>query len=262
MTEHRLHAVVHEGDGPHALLLHGALGSRSYWDDNLDALKTVCRPVVIELWGHGRSPSPTDPRRYEPEGYAEEIEQLRVELGDEDVWLVGQSMGAALLMHYLLAYPERVLGLVITNSSSAFTDPEVWQERNRTMVRALAEQVESEGVEVLRDSWINPGRSQRISEPVRTRLAEEFSEHDPVGITGSFRVTNYALPLGERLADIGVPTLLTNGIEEERFQVHLERARTIPALEIVDLPGSHAVNAHDPEGWNAAVVEFMSRERG
>ena len=72
MTDQHLHAVVHDGDGPFALILHGALGSRSYWDDNLEALKTVCRPVVLELWGHGRSPSPEDPKRYEPEAYVEE----------------------------------------------------------------------------------------------------------------------------------------------------------------------------------------------
>ena len=74
-TEH-LHAVIHDGDGPVAFLTHGALGSRSSWDDNLGALKTVCRPVVIELWGHDRSPSPTDPEQYRPLSYVAEFERL------------------------------------------------------------------------------------------------------------------------------------------------------------------------------------------
>ena len=261
MTDQHLHAVVHDGDGPFALILHGALGSRSYWDDNLEALKTVCRPVVLELWGHGRSPSPEDPKRYEPEAYVDEIERLRLELGGEDVWLIGQSMGAALMMHYAVARPAHVLGLIVTNSSSGFAKPADWEERNRTMVQQRAAEVEEHGVEVLRDSWINPGRSKRISEPIRAKLADEFSEHDPVGISGSFRYTNYSLPLGEKLRDIAAPALLTNGIDEERFQVHLTRAKWIPGLEIVELPASHAVNAHDPEGWNAAVVEFISRDR-
>ena len=258
MIEH-LHAVVHEGAGPPALILHGALGSRSYWDDNLAALQTVCRPVVLELWGHGLSPSPSDPERYEPAGYVAELEHLRQQLGGDRVWLIGQSMGAALLMHYAVARPHDVVGLVVTNSSSGFAVPQEWQERNRAMVQQQAQKVEDHGVEVLRDSWINPGRSKRISEAVRAKLAEEFSEHQPTGIIGSFRYTNYSLPLGETLRQISVPTLLTNGIDEERFQRHLERVRWIPGVEIVDLAASHAVNAHDPEGWNAAVIEFMGR---
>lgn len=32
----QLHAVVHDGHGPFALLVHGLLGSRSYWLDNLE----------------------------------------------------------------------------------------------------------------------------------------------------------------------------------------------------------------------------------
>ena len=255
--EERLHAVVHDGDGPLALLVHGALGSRSYWDDNIGALQAVCRPVVIELWGHGRSPSPGDPERYRPHSYVAEFERLRVELGAERIWMIGQSLGAALALHYVLAHSAHVIGAVLTNSSSAFSEPAVWAERTETMVEERALEVEAHGIEVLRDSWINPGRSTRISPGVRTRLAGEFSEHDATGLVNSFRFTNAGVPLGERLADVAVPVLLTNGTEEGRFQHLLPRARQIPGLEIADLPASHAVNAQDPAGWNAAAARFI-----
>ncbi len=258
MTDH-LNAVQHAGRGDGALLLHGALGSRSYWDDNIEALSEVCRPRVLELWGHGRSPSPSDPKRYEPAGYVEELDHQRSELGGDQVWLIGQSMGAALMMHYALAHPERVIGLVITNSSSAFAKPEWWQERNRTMVRERADEVEANGPEALRDSWINPGRSKRISEAIRRKLADEFSEHTGPGLVNSFLVTNYSLPLGEGLREIAVPTLLTNGVQEEQFQGLLHRVAMVPGIEIVELPGAHAVNAHDPAGWNEAVTSFIRR---
>ena len=137
-TQH-LHAVIHDGDGPVAFLTHGALGSRSCWDDNLDALKTVCRPVVIELWGHGRPPCPTGPERYRPLSHVAEF---------------------------------------------------------------------------------------------------------------------------ERLADVAVPVLLTNGTEEGRFQHLIGRAKQIPDLEIADLPASHAVNAQDPTGWNDVVTRFIRHHAG
>ena len=259
MTDQHLHKVVHEGVGPVALLVHGALGSRSYWNDNISALQTVCRPVVIELWGHGKSPSPEERKRYEPHGYVDEFENIRKELQVERMWLIGQSMGAALVMHYAVSHPDRVAGLIITNSASGFAEPTEWQERNRTMVSKIADQVDEEGVECLRDSWVNPGRSKRIAASTLKLLANEFSEHTAAGISASFRVTNYALPLGESLEDITAPVLFTNGVEEERFQRHLPQVKKISGVEIVELPASHAVNAHDPAGWNRAAIDFVTR---
>ena len=145
VNSEQLHVVRHEGSGPPAVLVHGALGSRSYWRDNIDALRKVCQPIVVELWGHGRSPSPAGSDRYKPSGYAVEFEQIRKDLGVNRLWLIGQSMGAALVMHYAVTHSERVAGLIITNSASGFADPEEWRERNRTMVSKIADQVDSEG---------------------------------------------------------------------------------------------------------------------
>lgn len=260
-TDDHLHAVAHDGDGPYALLVHGAIGSRSYWADSIDALSEVCRPVVVELWGHGRSPSPTDLRRYGPEGYIAEFEHLRRELEAERWITIGQSMGAALTLHYGLAHPDRVIAQVITNSSSAFSPTEAWLERHAELVTPLTEQVRRHGTEVLRDHWVNPGRSQRIAPSTRALLATEFEEHDPAGIADSLHITNALLPLGERVTGVTRPTLLTLGIEEERFLGLLPHAKRIPGLEIVELDGAHAVNAHDPVGWNAAVTAFIARHR-
>jgi hypothetical protein len=60
-TTMQLYYDVHAGTGPYMLLVHGFLSSRSQWRLNLAALAGVVRPVVVELWGHGRSPAPTDP---------------------------------------------------------------------------------------------------------------------------------------------------------------------------------------------------------
>lgn len=257
--QQHLNAVVHEGRGPYALLVHGAIGSRSYWADNIVALSEVCRPVVVELWGHGSSPSPTDPLRYQPDGYVEEFEHLRSELGTDRWITVGQSMGAALTLHYGLANPERVMAQVITNSSSAFSPVDGWLERHAHTVTPLVDKLRQDGTEVLREHWVNPGRSKRIAEATRALLAIEFDEHEAAGIAESLYTTNARLPLGDRLTEVSRPTMLTLGVDEKRFLELLPQAKCIPGLEIVELDGAHAVNAHDPAGWNAAVIEFITR---
>lgn len=259
-VEH-LHAVVHDGDGPPALIVHGALASRSYWADNLQALARVCQPVVVELWGHGRSPSPRDPDRYEWEAYVEEFERLRGELGVDRWHTIGQSLGGGLILRYGLAHPDRILSQVVTNSSSGFSSPDTWAAKRASARPGFLDGIRNEGMESVRDHPINPGRSRRISAPTRALLAAEFDEHDPVGIATGMAITSNRVPLGDQLEAVSRPTLLTVGVDEERFLPLVAEARRIPGLEVVELAAAHAVNAQDPAGWNAAVVEFLSRHQ-
>lgn len=255
----RLHAVVNDGDGPYALVVHGALASRSYWADNVPALAEVCRPVVVELWGHGRSPSPADPDRYQWESYAAEFERIRRELGADRWFTIGQSLGAGLLLRYGLTHPERVMAQVITNSSSAFSPPETWGRRRASGRPGFLESIRRDGMSAVKDHPINPGRSRRIPEATRALLAAEFDEHDPEGIATGLATTSDRIPLGDLVADIAHPTLLTLGVDEERFLPLVAQARRIPGIEVVEVAAAHAVNAQNHEQWNAAVVEFLRR---
>ncbi|MFN0030422.1 MAG: alpha/beta fold hydrolase [Acidimicrobiales bacterium] len=255
----RLNRVIHEGQGPYALLVHGALGSRSYWAANVWALAEVCRPVVVELWGHGRSPSPTEASWYAPQAYIEQFELLRQELNVSAWVTIGQSMGAALTLRYGLTHPERVLAQVITNSSSAFSQPDAWRRTQLETATPLAEKVERRGAQILVDSWVNPGRSKRVPPEIRELLAAEFAEHTGLGIANSLRHTNSGLPLGERLAEVSHPTLMTLGVDEETFLPLMERARLIPGLEVAEMAAAHAVNAQAPDAWNRAAVTFLRR---
>ncbi|MGE3327832.1 MAG: alpha/beta fold hydrolase [Acidimicrobiia bacterium] len=261
MSEERLHAVVHDGDGPFALLVHGALGSRSYWRDNVEALRAVCRPVVVELWGHGRSPSPAEHERYLPAAYVEQFELLRRELGAERWFTIGQSMGAGLVLHYGLAHPDRVAAQVVTNSLSAFAKAEGWPQLHARTVDPVVARLHTEGTGFLRHAKLNPASSRRIDAATRALLAAEFAEHDAVGLAHSMRHTTAALPLGERLAELRPPTLLTVGVREEQFLRLVPRARRMAAVEVVELDAGHPVNAQDPHRWNEAVVAFLARHR-
>ncbi|MGH7554635.1 MAG: alpha/beta fold hydrolase, partial [Longimicrobiales bacterium] len=60
------------------------------------ALSRVSRPVVVELYGHGRSSSREDPAAYHPDAYVAEFECIRALVGAERWAICGQSLGAAL----------------------------------------------------------------------------------------------------------------------------------------------------------------------
>ena len=70
------HFELHDqGHGPHVMFLHGFLSSRAQWRPNLPGLTPFCRPVVVELLGHGRSPAPADPAAYTVDSYLAAFEE-------------------------------------------------------------------------------------------------------------------------------------------------------------------------------------------
>jgi 2-succinyl-6-hydroxy-2,4-cyclohexadiene-1-carboxylate synthase len=254
----RFHCDVHDGDGPHALLVHGVLSSRSQWLSNLEALRAVCRPVVVELYGHGRSSSPEEPVAYSPASYVEEFERLRRMLGVERWLLCGYSLGAALTVRYALDHPERAIAQVFTNSMSAFAD-RAWREQISPSLEAVARALEEHGRRALESLPMNPSRSRRLPAAAREALVADYRLHDPRGIARTFRHTVVDSPLGGRLAENRVPALLVAGRRETAFLPHRRRAeQSMPALAVVELDTGHAVNIEDATGFNGAVTRFFA----
>ncbi len=257
----RLHFDAHAGSGPYLLLVHGMLASRAQWLANLAALARVCRPVVVELYGHGRSPAPEDPGAYHPDAYVAEFERIRTALGVERWAVCGQSLGAALTLRYALECPDRVIAQVFTNSNSALAEAG-WAPSVRTGMAAVAKAVEARGRAALDAMPIHPSRATRLPADVKAALVADCALHDPVGVarTGLYTVPDSSVR--ERFPATRVPTLLVCGEREERFAAHRRFAEAaLPSLRVVALDAGHAVNAEASAGFDAAVAAFLSGAR-
>jgi pimeloyl-ACP methyl ester carboxylesterase len=259
LGEHRLHREVHPGDGPFLLLVHGILSGRSLWRPNLAALARVSRPVVVELWGHGRSPSPEDPTPYHPDAYVLAFEELRAELG-ADRWLVcGQSFGAALTLRYALDHPESVIAQVFTNSASALGDAE-WVARIRKAAPAIADEIERAGSAAIERLPIHPRHARRIPAEYREAVLADAALVAPRGLAQTFRHGVPESSVSSRLAENCVPTLLVCGEREIGFRPQRELAeREMPQLEVVGVDAGHGVNLEAAEAFDRAVTSFVRR---
>jgi pimeloyl-ACP methyl ester carboxylesterase len=252
-----LHYEVHGNRGPHLLLVHGFLSSRAHWLLNLEALSSFCRPVVIELLGHGRSPSPEDSEPYAPDSYVSGFEAIRESLG-ADRWLVcGQSLGAALTLRYSLDCPERVIAQVFTNSNSALADRN-WAARVMPIMEAQAQQIEREGRAALDKHPFAPTRSRRLPAEAKKALVADYQLHNPRGIAATARHTIPFSSVRERVTETKVPTLLVAGDREEGFRDQARFAeQAIPEIAVVHLNAGHAVNIEGADGFNTAISEFF-----
>ena len=255
--EPRLHWEEHPGEGPPMLFVHGFLSSRAQWRANLQPLGAVCRPVVAELWGHGRSPPGESPHDYSAAGYLDQFEAIRACLGAERWHLCGQSLGASLTLRYSLAFPERVVAQVFTNSNSAFATAGIIAERRRLAAAAIAD-IDARGLAAVEDLPVHPRRARRLPPALHEEMVADARRIAPRAIADSYRHLNVDVSVREEARSISVPTLMVCGRYEKRFAPHRDYTEAhLPGLRIVDLPGGHAVNAECAGEFNEAVAGFL-----
>jgi pimeloyl-ACP methyl ester carboxylesterase len=254
-----LHWEVKRGSGPYLLLVHGFLSSRSQWLPNIEALSKVVTPVIIELFGHGRSPSPKDPQAYTPQGYVKVFEQIRQALSARRWFICGQSLGASLTLHYALSHPKRIQAQIFTNSRSAFykTDKQLSM---RTSKKFSIHMLLEKGTTVLERLPIHPIHARHLSADIKSALVSETANLDPIGVANLMRYTRPETSVRDKIHTNQVPALLVSGRYEKGFQPYRDFvASAMPYLEIIDLDAGHAVNLGDSEGFNKAVTAFIKR---
>lgn len=249
--------TVHPGQGPYLLLVHGFLSSSAQWLLNLDALAEVCQPITADLWGHGRSPAPSEISLYKPSSYAEQFESIRSKLGINQWFICGYSIGASLTLNYAHTHAKRVMGHIFTNSTSAFTDlnqVEGWHAN----IEKSTDKILRGGLAAIEKIPVHPKRAYTLPKPVYEALLADAALLSPVGVSNTYRGTMPYTNILDIAGDNLRPALMCWGTKERRFAPLAEWAATHMAnLKIVKLNTGHGVNMEDSSGFNDAVIEFI-----
>lgn len=214
--------------------------------------------MLIDLWGHGISSSPPDDEAYTVEAYLRQFERIRQSLGVSQLVLIAHSFGAGLAMQYAIRHPQHVKALVITNSTTAFADPD-----DTSMLEArerMAQEISSNGFEAIRELPMHPRRGKRLPTDLRHELTAQADAIAPASIVHATRITAPGLSARHDLERILCPMLLVNGRREASFQKYRDLAEDrVPSCNVVDLDIGHAVNLEDPAGFNRATIAFLAR---
>lgn len=238
------------------LLVHGLLSSNSQWDLNRQALGAKLHLVMVELVGHGGAPMSDDADDYGPDRLLAEIDRVRAESGIERWWVCGQSMGAAVVLRYSLAFPEKVLGVVFTNTRAAFG---VRRGDAGTANQAQPQRPASTKPVTPRDLPIHPIHASRLPPAVKDKLVAA-ADGVEMPVVRHFGRQMDAWRCVDELRQLHMPVLLVAGRWESGFRPHVDEARAaISHLEVVDLEGGHAINVEQAEGFNHAVLDFVGR---
>ena len=103
------------GEGEAIVFAHGAGGNHLSWWQQVPFFRDRYRCVTFDHRGFGRSVERADG----PGGasFAEDLRALLDHLGIERTLLAAQSMGGRACLGFSLAYPERVRGLVMSDTT-------------------------------------------------------------------------------------------------------------------------------------------------
>lgn len=253
----RLAFKVHPGSGPHLLLVHGFLSSSAQWLANLEALSAVCKPVTVDLWGHGRSPAPRDKTHYSPQAYAGQFEQIRQQLGIERWFVCGYSLGAGLSIRYAHDYPQNVYGHIFTNSNSALAGPEQIQEWLQSAAKSAAN-IRSKGSAAIDRIPVHPRRARNLPEVVKAPLLADCATLKPEGVANTLEFTNPFTSVRDIAAANPRPLLLCCGVKEKRFADNRHWAEAhVANLRVVEIDAGHGVNMEGADAFNEHVCAFI-----
>ena len=251
-------AVESAGNGPPVLFLHGLGGNRSHWRDQMAALAGEFTVAAWDARGFGESDDPAAPWTFAD--FSADLVRVFDALGMARAHLVGLSMGARIALDFYGRYPERVLSLVLADTSvaSSAPDPSTVEMQLRRR-RALFESgdIDTVAANALVDELIGPAPHPQA----RARLVEGLVALRAVPYLDTLRTVAFYRDFPP-LSAIGVPCLVMCGSADRLAPPEKCRgmASMIPGASFVEIPGAgHVSNLEQPTAFTDAIRDFLGR---
>ena len=251
-------AYVERGEGPEdpVVLLHAFPLNSRMWAPQIKALAGHRRVIAPDYPGFGKSPRP--PAQPDVRYYAEQVGELLDKLKLDRVVLGGLSMGGYVAFACLRLFPERVSALLLAN-----TRPEPDDKDAREARRETAHRVAEQGVRVL--PKLQMGRLLAPDTMENNKDVVEFVrgmilESSPDGVVAALGAMRERPDSTDLLGRINIPTLVVGGVDDTLSTPEIMggMAERIPDSRHATLPkAGHLSNLEAPEGFNAALCEFL-----
>lgn len=236
------------GEGPAVVFLHGRGGNHLAWYQQVAAFRDRYRCIAIDHREFGLSrEAPDGPGR---SAFVEDLRQLLEQLGVQRACLVGQSMGGFTALGYATQFPERVSGIVLSDTSGGVRDERILAAFRRSLP-ALPPDV---AIRALSEGF-------RKRDPVQSFLYAEIGRlAPPVRESLEGLLTSEDGPSAQELRGFSVPTLVLVGEDDIVVPPDIARivAECIPGARLAIVPGAgHSVYFEKPAEFNQHLGEFL-----
>jgi 3-oxoadipate enol-lactonase len=252
-------AINYSLEGPEGaavvMMSHSLMCTGAMWDAQMAALSDY-RVLRVDTRGHGGSDAPDGP--YSLEGLAADFVGLMDHLGIDKVHYIGLSMGGMIGQVLGLDQGNRLLSLTVCDTMCEIpaAASSMWQER----IDLAEKGGMSAHVGGTIERWFSDdfcARRADLVDPIR----ELIRNTSVAGFAGCCLAIS-KLDLTARLSTITTPTLVIVGKDDPGTPVSAAEQiqQNIPGAELVIIDDAlHLSNIEQPEAFNQAVTDFLSR---
>lgn len=243
-------AYERRGSGMPLVLLHGYPLDHTIWKDVVRLLEDGFDMILPDLRGFGQSEAIE--AQYTIADMAADVAGLMDELGIENAYIAGHSMGGYISLAFVRNYLDRVLGLGLIASQALGDTPERKDGRY-----ASAEEIMRTGVEPVAET-MTPKLTP--NQEVQAYVRKVIPEQRPVGLANAMRAMAERFDSTQDLNRFNFPVVLVHGRSDELIPV--DRAREIKAVlepaYLVELPGAgHMPMMEEPQETAESLKKLL-----
>jgi pimeloyl-ACP methyl ester carboxylesterase len=227
------------------------------WLPAAGELSQEYRVIAPDMRGHGATTAPEDIESYTIEAYAEDLKALLDHLEIDICALAGCSFGGMVALQFATTWPERLAGLVLSDTSAAFEHPE-YDEKYDERESRIAHQMDT--VERFGTEELGKRASKNIGDPfLADGIRKRFSRLSREGYLGAAQVRrsrgNLLPVLKERLT---MPVLVCIGEDDPVRSASDVMVREIPSARYVTFRNTgHGIPSLRPEEYCRQVLQFF-----
>ncbi|MGE5304020.1 MAG: alpha/beta fold hydrolase [Alphaproteobacteria bacterium] len=241
-----------DGQGPAVLLLHPVGLDLTWWEPQVEALRSEFQVVRMDFRGHGKSQIAPPP--YTLADFAADAHALLGALGIGSAHVIGLSLGGMVAQVLALEFPKEVRSLVLSNTLC--TLPAQAREAMRARGEAAGQGGMGAVIEATLERWFTRGF---LDSALVARCRQHLLAHDVAAWAATWRALAELNTL-PRLGEIHVPTLVTTGDADVSTPVAAAQliANSIPGALLKIMAGApHMAPYERPELFNPVVLEFL-----
>jgi pimeloyl-ACP methyl ester carboxylesterase len=230
------------------LFIHGAGGGQFAWSFQKDFFEKQFNPIIIDLPGHGESGGEGEE---EIGKYAEHVHSFLKALGLQKVFLVGHSMGGAIVQTLALTHPEVMKGIVLVGTGA------------RLRVLPMILNGVKNNFEETIPKIVQFAYSRKAPGELIERGVSDLLKCRPETLYGDFLACD-RFDVMNQVERIDLPTLVLCGDDDDltpvKYSEFLHQHIKGSKLEILPNAG-HMVMMESAEAFNEKVGEFIFDNR-
>ncbi|SFK05425.1 3-oxoadipate enol-lactonase [Celeribacter neptunius] len=240
------------GTGP-ALVFINSLGTDlRMWDEVCGHLPPSWVTLRMDKRGHGLSE--TAPEGYGIPELAEDVIAAMDEAGPANAILIGCSIGGLIAQHVALMAPERVTGLVLSNTAPKLGPADGWHAR----IAAIRETGMAAMAGGVLPRWFGPKMLANPNAALWRTLLARTDQEGYIATCAAIAGTD----ISDRLPEITQPALVLAGKHDLATppEVVEALARALPRADLVMFEDTgHLPAIEAPEAFTEAVMKFVER---